>query len=45
MHENVEHMVKATEKIWKKIADNLAIINGRKKPINGNLSMLFADKG
>ena len=43
LHENVERMVQATEKIWRKISGNLAIVNGRKRPINGNLSMLFAD--
>ena len=43
LHENVERMVKATEKIWNKISTNTATINGRKKPINGNLAMLFAD--
>ena len=34
----------ATEKIWTKISSNSAIVGGRKKPINGNIAILFADE-
>ena len=38
------HKIKATEKIWTKISSNSAIVGGRKKPINGNIAILFADE-
>ena len=43
MAENLDHLVKAVEKIWKKIDSNSAVIEKRKCPINGNVGILFSD--
>ena len=43
MHQNLERLMSATERIWKKVADNTVIIQKRKVPMNGNIGMLFSD--
>ena len=43
MHANLDKLMDALEKIWKKISDNAAVIDGRVVPINGNLGLLFSD--
>ena len=43
MSENLEQLIKATENIWKKIAQNCAVVSKHKRPINGNLGILFSD--
>ena len=39
---NLEQLIEATRKIWHRIAQNVVVINGHKKNINGNVGMLFS---
>ena len=42
LEQNLEDLIEATKKIWQRIASNAVQINGVKKNINGNVSLLFA---
>ena len=43
MVENLDRLLEAMKQIWKKIADNCAVVQKRKTAINGNLGILFSD--
>ena len=40
--ENMEKLVLATKKIWERMVSNTVVVNGQKRPINGNIGMLFS---
>ena len=40
--QNLHELVEATRRIWQRIASNIVVINKQKKPMNGNLGMLFS---
>jgi hypothetical protein len=41
MHANLDRLMTGLENIWKKIAENVVIVDKRRVPINGNLGLLF----
>ena len=43
MAENLELLIEGLENIWKKIGNNTAVIQKQKRPINGNIGILFSD--
>ena len=43
MHEHVDKLMDAVEKIWAKIDSNKVVIDKRVIPLNGNLGLLFSD--
>ena len=39
---NLDKLVFATKKIWSRMVSNSGVVSGNKRPINGNVCMLFA---
>ena len=37
LYTNLERLIAALEKIWKRISDNVVVVDRRRLPINGNL--------